>query len=285
MTIHVKIIADSIAENAPRLTTFQLRYPRFIHSEFMTHRMLSRSASSSRAIPVSKLIRDVLEDPAEPVSWGSNQRGMQAGEPLKPWQRAVARFMWRKSRYVACGCAWVSQRVGLHKQVANRLLEPWSHISVVATATDWANFFALRCHKDADPTFQLLAAEMKLQYAENRAFERIKKLKINGSHLPYVSDDERLVNSVESCLQMSAARCARVSYNNHDGSKADVERDSALVHQLLGSPVHASPFEHQAWPDPLGVKMTPDTMKNGNFAPGWVQHRKIIPNENISEYK
>jgi hypothetical protein len=70
VSITAKVIADSIADGCPRLITLQLRYPRFIHSEFMTHRAFSRNASSSRAIPVERLIQDVIDDPAMPVYWG-----------------------------------------------------------------------------------------------------------------------------------------------------------------------------------------------------------------------
>ena len=45
------------------LWTFELTYPRYIHSEFMTHRVFSRNASSSRAIPVKRMIEQVRNNP------------------------------------------------------------------------------------------------------------------------------------------------------------------------------------------------------------------------------
>ena len=154
MTITAKIIADSISPAGARLTTLQLRYPRFIHAEFMTHRMFSRNASSSRAIPVERLIQDVLDDPAMPVFWGKNQPGMQAredhhalvgGEGVSGYDHfddSITReAAWLISRGIAIQHAREFAKAGYHKQIVNRLLEPFSHINVVVTATEWENFF------------------------------------------------------------------------------------------------------------------------------------------------
>lgn len=276
MTITVDIIEDSLSPYGPRLTTFQIRYPRFIHSEFMTHRQLSRSASSSRAVPVTRLIRQVIEDPAEPVEWGSNQRGMQAGDPLTGWRRKIVRRVWRSTRRVAVLGARIAVACNAHKQVVNRILEPWSHISVVVTATEWTNFFALRCHPDADPTFQALAYSMQDAYQSSEPIG----LDPGQWHLPYVLDSERAKYGVPTLKKISAARCARVSYLNHDGQFSTLAQDHTLIGKLTGSPVHASPFEHQGTPDamdPRGKRwIAPDL--HGNFV-GWIQHRKQVPNE------
>src|SRR3954468_9455857 len=80
MTITAKVIADSVGPDNPRLTTMQLRYPCFIHAEFMTHRVFSRNASSSRATPVERAIQKIMDEPAMPIHWGKNQAGMQAAE-------------------------------------------------------------------------------------------------------------------------------------------------------------------------------------------------------------
>ena len=162
MTIEVKVIADSINSGGERITTMQLKYPRFIHSEFLTHRSFSRNASSSRAIPVSKMLRAVWHEPATPVYWGSNKPGMQAGAELPPFRRLASKVLWKGSGRVMCGVVWILSKLGLHKQVANRLLEPWQHIHVVVTSTEWQNFFDLRCHPDAQPEFQELAKQMRL---------------------------------------------------------------------------------------------------------------------------
>ena len=158
--IKAQIIADSIAPSKVRLTTFVLTYPRFIHSEFMTHRVFSRNASSSRAIPVSKQIAMVLKNPAMPIAFGANKKGMQAGETFGFFKQFLCRIVWRLACYAAVFFATLMEKLNVHKQYANRILEPFAHITVVCTATDFANFFALRCHKDAQPEIKELAILM-----------------------------------------------------------------------------------------------------------------------------
>jgi hypothetical protein len=276
MTISVKIIADSVSQEGIRLTTFQLCYPRIIHSELMTHRVFSRNASSSRAIPISRTIKDILTDPAEPLKWGSNKPGMQAGAELSGFKQWLVRQAWHGTKRCALLGARISQWAGAHKQVANRILEPWSHISVVLTSTDFSNWFALRCHENADPTIHQLAAEMGWAYRSSMP----EPLQPGGWHLPYVDEDIDL----ETAKKMSAARCARVSYLNHDGSKPSLEADLKLFDYLVAdAPVHASPTEHQATPDKKWSRNRwgkPEL--HGNFR-GWCQFRKTIPNEVVSE--
>jgi len=247
MTISVKMVADSISPNGRRISTMQLTYPRFIHSEFMTHRMFSRNASSSRAIPVSKMLSNVWNDPATPVHWGTNMPGMQAKEELRPFRRLAARVLWKVAGRTMCAVAWCMSKIGLHKQVANRLLEPWQHIHVVVTATEWGNFFALRCHPDAQPEFQELALLMHRVWSMSVP----RKLKYGDWHLPYVTFAERAQHSISEAIRVSAARCCRVSYMNHDGKKTTLDQDLGLYSKLVtADPPHMSPVEHQATPSP-----------------------------------
>lgn len=297
MTITAKIIADSVSPQGIRLTTMQLRYPKFIHGEFMTHRVFSRNASSSRAIPVGRLIQDVMDDPAMPVFWGKNQKGMQAVEELVGQDRDVAIANWLKARDEAVGSAITLMSCGAHKQIVNRIIEPWCHINVVVTATDWANFFALRRHKDAQPEMKALADAMW----EAREASWPKSLSYGEWHLPYCSDIHSLTApSAGDLIRVSVARCARVSYLTHEGKSPNVEDDLKLYERLVGSvPLHASPAEHQAMPDEWGHKVgAPNknggqptvfpekhwryTNQHGNFT-GWRQHRKMLINENISD--
>ena len=282
MTISAKIIADSVSSEGIRLTTFQLRYPRIVHSELMTHRVFSRGASSSRAIPISRSIKDILRDPAEPVAWGSNKPGMQAGAELTGIRRTLARMAWHGTKRCAILGARVSQWAGAHKQVANRILEPWSHISVVVTSTDYENWFALRCHPNADPTLKALADAM---------FEARKKsipltLQPGQWHLPYITERDRRDHEgdIEVLKKISAARCARVSYNNHDGRRSTLGEDEKLFEYLVAdAPVHASPTEHQATPDKRWSRnrwAKPEL--HGNFR-GWIQFRKTLPGEAVYE--
>src|ERR1700742_2095163 len=125
MAITAKIICDSVSEAGVRLTTFELMYPRFIHAELMTHRAFSRNAASSRAIPIETMLRRIEENPAMPVFWAANQKGMQAVAevPDDDWNRETGEASTRE--YVkaywleACEDAIYHSRrlakLGLHK--------------------------------------------------------------------------------------------------------------------------------------------------------------------------
>lgn len=277
MTIEAKIIEDSISLEGKRITTFQLLYPRFIHAELLTHRVFSRNASSSRAIPVKKMIQMVREEPAMPIHWGKNQPGMQAKEELLLGDKMHAERLWRMAAIKASQMAEDMMELGLHKQVTNRILEPFQHISVVLTATDFNNWFELRAHPDAQPEIQALAKAMQFEMACSEPNE----LDWGDWHLPYVTPDERndqfFKNNPELLRQISAARCCRVSYLKHDGSVASVSDDLALCEKLIGAkPLHASPFEHQATPDEFDeVHGYHYPELHGNFT-GWIQYRKQI---------
>ena len=280
------------------LITMQLRYPRFIHSEFMTHRVFSRNASSSRAIPVNKMLEQVRNEPAMPIHWGKNQPGMQAFEewsecveleemvefdcpgdsPLFVSQQVpvTIQLAWKRAANEAANIAEAMNKAGYHKQVVNRILEPFQFISVIVTATEWDNFFELRDHPDAQPEIRELARVMKQAIDQSRP----TLLDYGQWHLPYVSQAERAIYNVDSCLKLSTARCARVSYLNHDGTTPDPEKDFELFDRLVGStPIHASPIEHQATPDRFDCPDAPADWANkkawGNFTT-WVQHRKLF---------
>lgn len=299
-TISATVIADSFLSDAPRLTTLQLRYPRCIHSEVMTHRVFSRNASSSRAVPVNKLIADVDRDPYLPLHWGKNQKGMQADEEcdelvLHPRYGAMSRDQaWLRACNEAKEWAQAYAEAGYHKQLVNRLLEPFSHINVVLTSTEWDNFFELRDHKDAEPHFHMLASVIREAIDQSKP----RSLHKYEWHLPYVDnhsgwawDDPAVVYDL---IRVSVARCARVSYLTTEGKEPDVYEDMKLYDRLVGSrPLHASPAEHQA----MGVggravisavgmlarkmgnasAMMPSIeILNGNLAKGWLQYRKLL---------
>ena len=265
----VKVVEDSLSPGGVRLTTLTLKYPRAIHAELMTHRMFSRNASSSRAIPVRKIRQDARTGMMWPVWWGANQPGMQARAELTGWRLTASKLVWAMLGYVSIAGAWTLDKLGLHKQIANRVIEPFSHITVVLTGTEdaFGNFFNLRCHPDAQPEMHVLA---------ERVYEALqastpKKLYDGDWHLPFVSAEERQKHTVDKLLRLSVARCARVSYLNHDGSNPDPGKDVKLHDDLLKAP-HISPFEHQATPSVNSEKAS------GNLT-GWIQYRKTFPNE------
>ena len=295
MTISVKIICDS-RYGGDRLTTMELKYPRFIHAEFMTHRVFSRNASSSRAIPIQRQIDMIMEDTAMPIHWGKNQAGMQAQEELIGSDLVAAQMLWVAARDDAIATAEALIQFGAHKQIVNRILEPFSHITVLVTSDSWGNFFALRDHEDAQPEIRELARVMKAAMETSTP----KSLGLGEWHLPYL-DDEDLANinnhMAESsitrhepnkwdvCMMacaVSAARCARVSYLTHDGERPTLQKDLELYRHLVNAnPPHMSPCEHQASPNcyskvaDLGYPIT-----HSNFR-GWNQFRHLIKDESV----
>lgn len=313
-TITAQIIADSISPDKIRLTTMLLRYPRFIHAELMTHRVFSRNASSSRAIPVEKTIKAILEDTAMPIHWGKNQKGMQADEECNEkvddgFDGCSRETAWLWARDNAIEVAQAFHKAGYHKQIVNRLLEPFSHINVVVTSTYWANWYKLRDHPMAMPEIQILAQVM----AVNQENSIPKELQPGQWHLPFINNEdfkehyldlkaihnhggqeadfyhsfnpeEILLNDKIKC---SVARCARTSYLTIEGKKPDIEADLKLYERLVGSePLHASPCEHQATPDErywAKPEIWMHRSQHGNLF-GWRQYRKMLKGEFENEY-
>ena len=313
--IKATVIADSVHHaTGTRITTFELVYPRFIHSEFMTHRVFNRNASSSRAIPTSKFIEQVRNEPVMPSHWGKNQKGMQAFEELSEDQRSDAIFIWNQAASSAATYAEMLRRGQVHKQIVNRILEPFTHIRVVVTSTSWANFYGLRDHEDAQPEIRELAQAMRKAHNESVP----SKLSQGEWHLPYIGfpdrsaayshcKHQRITRDEPSSeevygllLKVSAARCARASYNNFEGRPSTIEEDLGLFAKLVeNQPIHASPTEHQATPmlfgdkfinnqNPLTWEQGVTSMdREGKLYSGnlldFIQFRKLIPGETITE--
>ncbi|USM11561.1 thymidylate synthase complementing protein [Citromicrobium phage vB_CbaS-RXM] len=301
MTTTAKVITDSIGEYSPRLLTLELEYPRFIHAEVMTHRVFSRNASSSRAIPTKRMHRNILDNPALPASFRMNEPGMQGYTEAPPQVVDQALEIIERHRLFSIETAEALDALGLHKQNVNRYTEAHQHIKVVLTSCQWDNFDWLRIHHAADPTMIALADAI---YAAREA-STPKMLKPGEWHLSYITEsDYARVEQMENkgdltdlaiLLRVSAARCARVSYNNFEGKPTTLEEDLALYEKLIKDfrgivadfdPLHASPVEHQATPDRyLSRAMSWDQPALHGNLPGWVQHRKLIPGENMEGYK
>lgn len=266
-----KVLADSVNCCDYRLTTMELTYPRCVHSEFLTHRMFSRNAASSRAIPVEKMIEQVERDPFIPIHWGKAQKGMQAYEVLSDVAASNCRDVWLIARDNVIGAVEGLLRQGLHKQIANRLLEPWMWITVIATGNEgaWNNFFALRCHHEAEPHIQKIAKMAR----EVRSQSTPQKLSDGQWHLPLIGFEGDELLSVEDQVKVSVGRCARVSYLTHSGTR-DVQADIDLHDRLLASK-HFSPFEHVAQAE---SEYDQDWYR-GNLGSGWEQYRKTLKGE------
>jgi thymidylate synthase ThyX len=321
--ITASVICDSIGEHSPRLTTFLTHYPKFVHAEHCRHRAFSLCVSSSRAIPSKRYLEIVRSDEerAEPAFWGTEQKGMSPGEEipsdmrfenLNGWWKnywhtggATVRETWAEAACVVADIAESLIGVGVHKSIANRLLDPFVPVNVLVTSCEVGllNWFGLRLDKSADPTIRALAEAMWAAWNESNP----QKLEPGEWHLPFVDDDENglFAKTIEleyhksgnapPTLMVSAARCARLSYmSNETGKRSTIEEDLALYDRLItAKPIHASPAEHQATPDtrepfdsgrpmlnpPLGPWSHSEL--HGNL-PGWVQYRKTLPNEAIA---
>ena len=267
-----------------RLTTMEVTLPRIVLAEFNTHRMLSRNSASSRAIPVEKMIRMVEEHPYIPTHWGKNQKGMQADQELTPEEQEKAKTAWLAARGRAIEWTKTMLDVGVHKQITNRLLEPFMWHTIIVSATDWDNFFHLRCHKDAHPEIRKAADLMKVAMDLSTP----APLEFHQWHLPLTTEEERKSVPTQDLIKISIGRCARVSYLTHDGQR-DLDADVELFKRLLSSG-HMSPLEHVA--RPTMIEDLPDRSENwedqeqkvleraakhyfGNFR-GWLQYRKTI---------
>lgn len=271
--INARIVEDSIATNGKRLTTFVLTYPRFIHSELMTHRAFSRNAASSRAIPFRRMVEMIQENIAMPIKWGAAQKGMQSGDEIENAYQAIE--IWRRASIDAVFHAQSLDSLGVHKSISNRLLEPFAHMTTIVSATEWYNFYSLRAHKDAQPEFQELAYLMLDAYLNMSEPEERRPNPQNpyNWHLPFVDRSKMSGLSVQTMCAVSVARCARVSYLNFKDSTFD---EDFKLHEKLAESGHWSPFEHCAYP------AESSHICNGNFL-GWWQYRKEFDGENRTQ--
>ena len=285
MAYNAKVVLDSITEAGDRLTTMEVTFPRFVLAEFNTHRVFSRNSASSRAIPFEKQLARIRNDPFIPIYWGKNQPGMQASVELEGAEREIAIEDWLKARDDVVGHALELYHAGVHKQTVNRLLEPWMWHTVIVTATEWSNFFALRANEMAQPEIRVIAEKMKELYNASEPH----LIREGEWHMPYIQPNE-LTWAQEypgEAGKISAARCARVSYLTHDG-KRDLDADLMLYKRLVEGG-HMSPLEHVAtphlvdndWPrrSEPGSRVIPVSGGFcGNFC-GWKQLRKFVSNE------
>lgn len=263
MKISATIIKDSI-NRGNRLTTIECTFHRFILPEVNTYRMWSRNAASSRAIPLKRRIEEVRTDPAIPVQWGKNQRGMVAEHNLSSETSSECFYTWIEASAAAADYAEILASLNLHKQTASRILEPFLWHTSVISSTDFSNCFNQRIHPDAQPEFKELAEAMK-EAVDGSEPEILSE---NEWHLPYVDEDEKESVSLDQQKKISVARVARSSYLNQD--KKDVEADIYLYDRLLSAnPPHLSPFEMVATPVVAGE------MPAGNYQ-GWHQLRHMV---------
>lgn len=299
--ISAKIICDSVSPQGVRMTTMEIEYPRFILAELNTHRMLSKNSASSRAIPVKTMHQHLV---AEPVHWGQNRSGMQADQELEASDKSYAKYLWSQAREYAKKIALELGTIGetgVHKQVTNRVTEPWMMMKTVISGTEWANFYWLRDHQDAQPEIRELAGVMHEVHLANTP----RELAPGEWHLPYVDTQRDKCGNLfyrghageelelKDALVVSASCCAQVSYRKTDDT---LDKAYKIYDQLIKSePCHASPVEHQATPLDLDTTCAyePETWEQGvthvcangslwsGNLQGWIQHRKLIQGEAV----
>lgn len=296
--IVVSIIQDSISRLGKRIITYELEYHRYIHAEFMTHRLFSRNAASSRAIPIEKMHEAIRKNPARPIVWQKNQPGMQSAVDLEGDEVKYAVDCWAAALEDALFNSNKLMQAGLHKQWANRGTEAYQMMKTVMTTTEDDNWFELRDHEDAQPEIRELARCMK----EAKEISKPFTVLTDEWHVPYVSRTRDHLNgriayrdstgcalSPESALMISASCCAQVSYRKSDDTFSKAQ---ALFDRLINSrPQHASPIEHQATPmtrvkavfdfDPrTWEKGVTHVNREGSFGSGnfygWIQHRQLL---------
>lgn len=272
MSFDVKIILDSIAPCGKRLTTITCTSPRIILAEINTHRDRARNAASSRAIPFPKMLEQIESDPFIPIRFGSEQKGMQTGGEID--DPAAATAIWLEAQEHAIHHAKRLAAIGVHKSICNRLVEPWMWCTQVMTATEWANFFRLRCHPDAEIHFQQIANMIRDAIAASTPIVR----KEHEWHLPFVENND--LTSLQSegftedgIARISVSRCARVSYLTHHGV-----RDPKLDLQLFERLVQGSGFGHWSAHEHV-AQASSSLVRSGPFI-GWHQYRKNFALEN-----
>ena len=287
MSFNATVMADSYNnENDSRLITLEVTFPRFILAELNTHRVFSRNSSSSRAIPTWRLLDEVRDNPFIPDTFGSYQPGMVSGQPLDEKTALYSKKHWLEAREQAMYHAmhlvygkeadnlWISfyhdkkslpkeVKNGTHKELVNRLLEPFMWQTAIISSTEWENFFHLRCADNAQPQIRTLA-EMIRESIDNSTPQELYQ---GEWHIPFVSAEEKNIMDVYDCLLVSAGRCARISYLNHHNDRK-LSDDIKLAKRLLNDG-HMSPFEHQARP------LNDNDIALGNFH-GWIQQRHVL---------
>lgn len=302
--ISATVIKDSISESGKRFTTFELEYPRIIHGEFMTHRTISKNASSSRAVPIQKAIENVKNNPAFPVHWGKSQNGMQADTELVGEDLNRAKLLWQKGIDQSIELVNEFDEIGAHKQIASRWLETGQMIKVVASATEWDNLLWLRNDDAAQPEFHELAKCLQECFYQSTP----ELLLVGEYHLPYIKtgrdvnfnlnyfDSSGELLTVEEALKISTSCTAQVSYRRLNDSK---EKALDIYGKLFsGAKKHMSPTEHQGTPIsvvgnvlpwnpltwPVGIThVTRDSILHSGNLSGWIQYRQTLPDNVYSD--
>lgn len=282
-TIFAKVITDSVSQYGDRLATLHLRYPRLMHADFMTHRVFSRNASSNRAMPTVTVINNIDTDLVLPLKYYKNQKGMFGSDFLDEFSILKCEELIKKLWIETKNTVLELDKLTLHKQNKNRYLEPFQHIDVLLTTTEFDNFFNLRTALDAQPEIIQLALQIKESLQKSSPI----LLQENEWHLPFITEMEKLKFNIEILKKLSSSRCSRISYLKHDKTNPSVEEDIEQYNSLYLNK-HMSPFEHPARPmssqeEELStflyrkIKSNPEISKTFNNPYFFANHRGWVP--------
>lgn len=266
--ISARVVLDSVSPQNHRLTTVECTFPRIILAEIAMHRAFSRGSASSRAIPVRKMLNKATLEPYIPEKVAVNKAGMQGEEYFSDEELKQIQDIWLAARDQATYLANKLLNLNVHKQTANRLLEPFLYHTMIISSTDWDNFFNQRLSKHG-------MAQPEMGELADCIYEAIhsstpKELGYNEWHTPYIQPDEENLSNAEK-MRLSTSRNGRVSFLNHNGVRS-LSDDYDLFNKLLNA-FHPGPFEHVA---------TPDSMGSGNFQ-GWTQLRFFLERGTIND--
>lgn len=269
-----------------RLDSIYGVFPKMVLGERNRHRGYSLSDRSSRAVPPEKLIEEIRSGVglAMPAKFRRRTTGMGGGEELQGDELIAAQIDWIEDALNAAdGAERASKREA--KETVNRRLDMYIYMHTLMTGVRdiWLNFFGLRLDGGADPTIQVFAQECFKVYKTTEP----NRLSPGSWHLPFIDIHE--VAATDILINLSAARIAHLSYNDHEtGQRMPYDRLMGIAVKLKDfRPLHASPFEHQATPDTKILDQFQNyhgwrrPQEHGNL-PGWRQARKMIPGEAVA---
>lgn len=260
--IKAELLKSSISPKGDHLYTFRLTYPLMIHAHLLTHRVFSRSVSSSRAIPTKTLIQQVREKSTAPVLFRKNNAGMQPLEVLGDADNNLAHNVWALGAEQAIGIAEQLHKLGVHKELANRGLYAYQHAETILTTSYLSNFFEQRIHR-AQYEISELAIAMRDQVERTEP----QLLAPNSLHLPFSESNKGDFGSLLKKVVINVSKTAAASYARTHVDQPfhkHVDRVHGLLH---ANPPHQSPFESVA------VATDIDYGRSGNLAPSYIQLR------------
>lgn len=314
-----ELLAYSSSWVGTNVATFLLTIPRVMLPELTRHRNFSFSVESSRAKSIEKVIEDIVKNKYYP-DWTINKKGMSGDKlsDINQRKRANEKVDFLANTIINVVELSLKDELGIHKQNANRYLEPFQYIDVIVTGslTDWLAFLELRhpqgdlinkC-EDSEPhgINYSFPAQSEIQNIAIKVWNILKDAEPNylepgEYHLPYRLENDERVYTIEEQLSYASSKCATISFGNHsedNKTKANLDNTNRLYKRLINHK-HWSPLEHC-----LRVPTKEEVMskafdsitvidengiakrKLGKYVSNisnhyWIQHRKEVENRDV----